>query len=515
MRGADHLRLLLAFGLAAAIAQPRLPDPAPDGPPSDSPAPDGFNTAAALQRLDAWAAAPRPSGSPAHASVRAQLTTALESSGFVVQALPFPIGDAAGVNLLAHSPDVLPDATPDKNPSGVWLTAHTDTVPGSPGAADDGLGLTVAVGVAEALSSGTGPPPGLHILLTDGEESGLRGARAFTRSPYWPDKGAPLVINVEARGTSGPAYMFQTAGPDPRILSGWQRSGCDAQTGSFARAVYQLLPNDTDFTVFRRQGAWGYDLALIHGAHRYHTADDTPDRLDPRSLQQTGDCALALARHWLDRLGRRPPANPASPAAEGSQVYGQILGYTWIAPAWRVRMAGVLVLLSLPWRDLYDRRRALLPGLIGWALAPALSFGLGWLGLSALLRWPGFLQNPAEIDAPWPIYLAAAAAGLLPGPLLLRPWIARYPDLPRGWHLGAALLAAAAALADPSLGYLLLPGAAVSALRLRDQPRLALIPAALAGLWLGPLLTSLPVALTTRALPLLCVAPWVFLAWLL
>ncbi len=517
--GRDHLHLLLAFGIAAAISQPRLPAPAAE--------PGGFDGPQALARVESWAQQPRPAASPALADVQDQIATVLEQSGLTVQRLEAGQGLT---NLLAHAPGVLPDATPDQSPSGVWLTAHSDSAPDAPGAADDGLGLAVVTGVVQALSQGTGPPPGLHVLITDGEELGLKGARAFARSVYWPVAepvpgsspagGAPLIINVEARGTSGPAFMFQTAGPDPRILNGWQQSGCDAQTGSMARAVYDLLPNDTDFTVFRRHGAWGYDFALIHSPHLYHTPGDTPASLDPRSLQQTGDCVLGLARYWLDRLGRNRPqgAHPAErPAARapGSHVYGQILGFTWVAPAWRVRTAGLLLLLALPWHTLYDSRRDVLAGIAGWLLTPALAFGIGWLALMALVRWPPFLAAPAEMPGAWPIYLAATAAGLLTGPLLLRPLLPRLPDLTRGWHAGVVLLAAAAALALPSVGYLLLPGALVSVFRLRDQPRIALLPAVLAGLWLGPLLFSLPVALTSRALPLLCVAPWILLAWLL
>ena len=49
--------------------------------------------------------------------------------------------------------------------------------------------------------------------------------------------------------------------------------------------VYKLLPNDTDFTVFKASGFEGLNFALIGNVERYHTPQDKLANLDLRSLQ--------------------------------------------------------------------------------------------------------------------------------------------------------------------------------------------------------------------------------------
>ena len=58
------------------------------------------------------------------------------------------------------------------------ISAHCDTVPGSPGAYDNAGGVAALLGVAEMVASG-GLPARVQLLLTDAEELHLAGARAF------------------------------------------------------------------------------------------------------------------------------------------------------------------------------------------------------------------------------------------------------------------------------------------------------------------------------------------------
>ncbi|HEX9732840.1 MAG TPA: M28 family peptidase [Thermoanaerobaculia bacterium] len=56
------------------------------------------------------------------------------------------------------------------------------------------------------------------------------------------------------------------------------------------------MPNDTDFSVFKRAGLAGLNFAFIHGATAYHTAQDSLARLDRDSVQHHGETALELSR---------------------------------------------------------------------------------------------------------------------------------------------------------------------------------------------------------------------------
>lgn len=472
--------LLGAAVLAGGAAWPRLPEVSGADAPLDV-----YSAERALVHIRAWAAAPRPSGSVAHASVVLGAEAELTRLGFTVEREHVP-GERALTNLVAHAPH-------ESAEGGVWLVAHTDTVAESPGAADDGLGLGVVMEAARVLS-GQGVPADLHVLLTDGEELGLLGAMAHVAG----DPTRRLVLNVEARGTEGPAYMFQMAGSAPALLDVWQQSRCGAQATSLARAVYDVLPNDTDFSVFRRAGFWGYDFALIGGAHRYHSRDDTPANLDPRSVQQVGDCVVGLARGWLGRsLGDETNA---------ARVYFQLSGRTVVAPPWGVRLLALGALLTLPWA----LRGA--AGVAAWGLAMilALTAGFGLLGVALAAR-PDFWERDAEMVGAEGWYVAAGALGSLV--TVGAGWLGRRSAW--GWHAAIVTLSVLVSLAVPTAGYVLLPGAFASALLARGRPGLALIPAAAAGLLLTPLLYAIFPALTTRMLPVLTVVPMLTLGWLL
>src|SRR5205814_1886770 len=64
-----------------------------------------------------------------------------------------------------------------KRPEAIALVSHYDSVPDGPGAADDALGVATCLEAARVLSA----PPLAHslfVIVTDGEEAGLMGARA-------------------------------------------------------------------------------------------------------------------------------------------------------------------------------------------------------------------------------------------------------------------------------------------------------------------------------------------------
>lgn len=469
--------LILLAGLSGALlGWPHLPpSQGPDAPPG------AFSAARALVHIREWSQAPRPTGSEAHAGVVRSVEAELTGLGFEVRREQ----PGALTNLVASAPGAGPD--------GVWLVAHSDSVKGAPGAADDGLGLGVVVETARALAGSAGPPPRLHVLITDGEEAGLRGAAAFVRDA---PEARRLAINIDARGTEGLAYMFQMAGSTPELLEVWRDSGCAAQATSLAQTVYDLLPNDTDFTVLRRAGWSGYNFALIGGAWRYHSPDDTVENLDPRSVQQVGDCVLGLARGWVDR----PDTSPSGP----ERAYAQVAGMTLSVPTWSVVLFGLLPFGILPRPD-----RAALLGVVAFVGGVLLTALGGFLLLAAAVAfWPGFREPVAEIPGAEPLYAAAVALGF--GGC----WVARRfsPTGPAS-ALATLTIAALLACASPGAGYVLIPGAWAAALRLRHTG-LAALPALLAGAVLTPLYIGIFPALTSRMLPALALLPMFTLGWL-
>jgi Zn-dependent M28 family amino/carboxypeptidase len=60
----------------------------------------------------------------------------------------------------------------------VLVSAHYDSVPGGPGVSDDGAGVAVVLELARTFS-GKQTGNDIVFLISDGEETGLRGAHAF------------------------------------------------------------------------------------------------------------------------------------------------------------------------------------------------------------------------------------------------------------------------------------------------------------------------------------------------
>src|ERR1700690_1563293 len=94
-------------------------------------------------------------------------------------------------------------------PGAVLVSAHYDSVPAGPGASDDGVGTVAVLEIARALRN---HPPLRHpviILLNEGEEAGLLGAKAFVEAHPWAHE-VKAAVNMDNRGTSGTSEMFET-----------------------------------------------------------------------------------------------------------------------------------------------------------------------------------------------------------------------------------------------------------------------------------------------------------------
>ena len=177
----------------------------------------------------------------------------------------------------------------------VLLAAHYDGVGAGPSVSDDGIAVAATLEVARILAEG---PPLAHdviFLIDDSEEAFLLGAVAFAAEHPWA-RGVGAVVNLEARGTAGRSYMFET-GPDNAWLIDLMRQSLPRPaTSSLYYSVYQRLPNDTDFTVFRHFGMNGVNFAFIQNVVHYHTPRDDLEHASAASLQHHGENALAMVR---------------------------------------------------------------------------------------------------------------------------------------------------------------------------------------------------------------------------
>ena len=171
---------------------------------------------------------------------------------------------------------------------------HHDSVWGSPGAGDDAMALAATLEVARALNVRGKPRRDLILLFTDSEEIGLDGAKAYFGAHPLADRTG-IIINMEARGSGGRANMFETGSGNGAQMRLYAETVDRPASHSLAVLVYDQMPNATDYTVAKERGFAGYNIAVLDRAWSYHSPLATPASVDPASLQDMGDQALALA----------------------------------------------------------------------------------------------------------------------------------------------------------------------------------------------------------------------------
>ena len=167
------------------------------------------------------------------------------------------------------------------------------------GAADDGYGVAAIVETLRALKAeGRQPENSLKIVITDAEEIGLVGARNEMQHHRADYENVDLVLNLEARGTSGPAFMFETS-PNNSAVAGYFLSHVKQPvSSSLLPSLYARMPNGTDMNVLIPKGFTVLNIAAIGEAEHYHHATDAPRYVDHSTLQHYGDQVLGLTRAW-------------------------------------------------------------------------------------------------------------------------------------------------------------------------------------------------------------------------
>ena len=178
------------------------------------------------------AARPHPAGSAANDQVREHLVGALRGLGLQteVQDTVAPeagqLSGAAGGATVARVRNVVARLPGTDSTGRVFLVAHYDSVQTGPGGNDDGAGASTVLEMARALTAGPRPRNDVVFVFTDAEEACLCGAAAFAAShPLAADGG--VVLNFEARGTTGPVIMFETSRTTPsgrRLRPGARRT---------------------------------------------------------------------------------------------------------------------------------------------------------------------------------------------------------------------------------------------------------------------------------------------------
>lgn len=519
----------LAASLAAALVLAIMATTTPfaTAPSAD---PGEAHSVRAFAHVERIAAEPHPTGSAANARVRAYLVEQLQRQGMEVSTTSGAIEGAAldkldhwrgaqdsaaeGFATVQFPPvqftnviGVLPGS--DRTLPAVALMAHYDSVWGSPGAPDDAAGVAAILDTVRAIAADGEARRDIVVILTDAEELGLVGARAFfTENPLAARIGA--IVNLEARGGGGIASMFQTAPGNAAAMRLYAREVSSPSTSSLSAFIYSVLPNDTDLSAALDRGGYiAYNIAFIGRSGLYHSPLATPANLDRGSLHQMTSHTHALTEALANA--------EALPAAEGDAVFFDLFGLTtMVYPPWthwlmlalalaafgacwlRQRAAGGIVsgalrmsatligigmaLYLLNWLSgagtgagYYDRLAAI-PKLTGMALAAT-------LGMIAML-WSGRAQADVRIGASIPLVLLALLAQIFAPTaayfIVIPVTLVVLAELTRAYMKGWPALAASGLSVTLVTGYMLTLGYQMMQGVGPSIPYVVALPAALA-----------------------------------
>ena len=423
---------LLALCAISILRVARAPHAAPTTAPDTA-----FSAERAMRHVEQIAQRPHPMGTADHDRVRDYILGQLSALGLSPQvqqttAIGTRYREAGRVqNILARLPGT------DPGHKAVLIMAHYDGVEAGPAASDDGAGSAALLETLRALRSRKRPlSHDVVALVTDGEEAGLLGASAFVRE-HPSAKDIAVVLNFEARGTSGRSFMFET-GPGNLDAARALRSARDATAGSVFATIYRTLPNDTDLSEVAVLGLPALNFAFADGVERYHTSNDDVAHLNPGSLQHHGSQMLAMTRTFA--------SGPLPRARTGDGVFFDLPLVGLVVYPVGLEIPLALLALVLVVILVIRERKGVITGVVAGIIAVALSGVAGaivgkfldgpavWSGLNAI----GIVLLALSVTA------ACYAVG--------RRW-----SPPRGLQVGAiiiCLLLALAVLGVPGIGYL-------------------------------------------------------------
>ncbi len=356
--------------------------------PLDAGAPPGvFSAGRALRELAAveGGGAPHPNGSLEIHRVREYLLARLTELGYRPEVQELEVwSKRRRSNIVVRN--ILARRDGREFGDAVLLSAHYDSVAAGPGATDDGVGVATVLETARVLASLPAARHDVVLLLTDAEEQGLLGARAFFAHHEWAAE-IRAAVNVDAGGDRGQSVAVEIT-PNNRWLVGALASELKRPAGSSVvlelKRLINRSPADSDFYVARMAGVPGIYFANFIGGRHHHRASDTLANVSLATLQHHGDNVLAMVR-WLSgaEIGRPPSGDDLFVSLFSRWVIHYPIGWALpLAAAAAVLSAAAVVRL---WRKAGLTACSAGSGVIAWSAATVAGIA-GGLVVGRLLR---------------------------------------------------------------------------------------------------------------------------------
>lgn len=348
-----------------------------------------FSTKRALQIVKEISKQPHYVGSKNHEVVANYIQKELQDLGLQTSVQQGFAMTEKGT--LVKSKNIVAKIKGSANSKALLLLSHYDSAPHSysKGASDDASGVaTIIESIRAFLHTKKAHKNDIIILFSDAEELGLNGAALFVTQHQWA-KQVGLVLNFEARGTSGPSYMLmETNDGNSKMVDAFKAGKASYPvSNSLMYSIYKMLPNDTDLTVFREQGKiQGFNFAFIDSHFNYHTAQDSYENLDPKTLAHQGTYLFPLLNYFSN-------ADLTDLDSAGDDIYFNIpfgfvsYPFTWIFPMLIVAFGLFFVFIFVGLGKRAMRMDEVIKGfvpLLGSLLTAGLITYVGWTVLKSI-----------------------------------------------------------------------------------------------------------------------------------
>lgn len=451
------IMILIVGGAAAGLSSLARPAVLPASAPETS-----FSAERAMEHISAVALAPHPPGSLEIERVRQYIVGELEALGLEPEILEAQVLARDGSAYVASSIENIVAELPGSDSSkAILLDAHYDTRAMTPGASDCGSCVATVLETARALLAGPQLKNDVVLLFSDNEEygGGLGATALLERHIGSGEIGA--VLNHEGLGSTGPSLLFET-GPDSGwLVREWRKTVSHPVGQSWFAEIYVQTPISTDLNAFSDAGVPGMNFGFWAEGTVYHTALDTPTRIDPRSVQHHGSYTLALTKE-LGNMDLTSKSESTGGAVYFSVFPGVLVSYarTWALPL--AGLAGLLLVVALVQgvRSGKLSIKGSLKGagahLLGVLLSTGLATGI-WMGISqlhgeyqAMFTFRGLVYNATYYVLALSVLAVAIAAVIV-------VWTRRKTsvlDLTTGTLLFWWVLALATAILFPGVSYL-------------------------------------------------------------
>jgi hypothetical protein len=486
----ENLAVVLLLGvLLAAAGLAYLPfTQTPSVTPASASA-EVFSAERAMADLEAVASSPRPMGSPEHGRTVAAIQARLAQLGVESQVVE-GVATRNDYNQVfaGRLRNVIARIPGTGSTGAVAMLSHFDSLPTSMNANDGGLGVATLLETVRAIQAGPPLSNDLILWFGDADETTALNALLLQEHPWFrdvrfgfafeaPGVHGPSVLSFAGQGDPGAESPLLSLGASEGLGGG---SGIATDNGRWLREALDAVPGAVVALPVNDLGAggspdlvmsmWGTDIAgvsfgQIGDSSGYHTVLDRPGAVSPSSLQDSGDTALALARHFGGFDFRD------APDTGGLVAFTVAPGATAVYPAAAALPAGLVVLVALIAVVVIAkrRRRVTISGIVlglGLTLVTLAVGGVTAALLTSIISPEAhFVRNPYGVG--WRILLLSAVGLTVVGALFLTTTrLLRRDDRSAGLVLGpvvvVTLLAVLTAAAAPALSYVFLWPAAAS-----------------------------------------------------